>query len=89
MEIGIILTIIFVVLKLTRVIYWSWWWVLAPLWIGALIIGVMFAATGIGMLFILRRLLRRIGTLSQRWWGTSGGVEKTLPESQTEHHNEE
>ena len=28
-----VLTIVFVVLKLTNVITWSWWWVLSPLWI--------------------------------------------------------
>ena len=28
-----LLTIVFVVLKLTHVIDWSWWWVLSPLWI--------------------------------------------------------
>ena len=28
-----LLTIAFVVLKLTKVIAWSWWWVLSPLWI--------------------------------------------------------
>lgn len=28
-----ILTIVFVILKLTKVITWSWWWVLSPLWI--------------------------------------------------------
>jgi len=27
--------ITFLVLKLTGVINWSWWWVTAPLWIGA------------------------------------------------------
>jgi len=26
------LTIISIVLKLTHIINWSWWWVLAPLW---------------------------------------------------------
>lgn len=26
------LAITFIVLKLTNVISWSWWWVLAPLW---------------------------------------------------------
>jgi hypothetical protein len=31
------LTIIFVVLKLTKTIDWSWGWVLAPLWIPAAI----------------------------------------------------
>lgn len=29
-----ILTIVFVILKLTNVISWSWVWVLSPLWIG-------------------------------------------------------
>lgn len=29
-----LLTIVFIVLKLTGVIKWSWWWVLSPLWIG-------------------------------------------------------
>lgn len=28
-----LLTIVFIVLKLTEVITWSWWWVLSPLWI--------------------------------------------------------
>lgn len=28
-----LLTVLFVALKLTHVIAWSWWWVLAPLWI--------------------------------------------------------
>jgi hypothetical protein len=27
------LTIAFIVLKLTNVITWSWWWVLSPIWI--------------------------------------------------------
>lgn len=31
---SVMLTIVFVVLKLTEVIDWSWWWVLSPLWIG-------------------------------------------------------
>lgn len=28
-----LLFIIFLVLKLTKVITWSWWWITAPLWI--------------------------------------------------------
>lgn len=28
-----LLTVAFVVLKLCKVITWSWWWVLSPLWI--------------------------------------------------------
>lgn len=30
---GGLLTIVFIVLKLTKVISWSWWWITAPLWI--------------------------------------------------------
>jgi len=31
------LTIAFIALKLANVIDWSWWWVLSPLWILAII----------------------------------------------------
>ena len=39
MQIGFfgLLTILFVALKLTGVIAWSWVWVLAPMWIGIVI----------------------------------------------------
>lgn len=32
------LQIAFIVLKLCKVISWSWWWVLAPTWISAVIL---------------------------------------------------
>ena len=35
-----LLTIAFIVLKLCKVISWSWWWVLSPLWIVAILIVV-------------------------------------------------
>ena len=38
-----LLTIVFIVLKLTKVINWSWWWVLSPMWI-SFIIGVVVIA---------------------------------------------
>lgn len=31
--IGMVLFIVFLVLKLTGTINWSWWWVTSPLWI--------------------------------------------------------
>ena len=39
MEIGFcgLLTLVFITLKLTDVIAWSWLWVLSPLWISALV----------------------------------------------------
>lgn len=33
MGLGTVLFIVFLILKLTNVIDWSWWWVTAPLWI--------------------------------------------------------
>lgn len=28
-----LLTIVFIALKISKVIDWSWWWVLAPIWL--------------------------------------------------------
>ena len=36
-----LLTIVFVVLKLCKVIDWSWWWVFSPIWIPLAIIIVI------------------------------------------------
>ena len=30
---GGVLAIVFITLKLCKIIDWSWWWVLAPIWI--------------------------------------------------------
>ena len=32
-----LLTIVFIILKLCNIITWSWWWVLSPLWISAIL----------------------------------------------------
>ena len=40
---GGLLFVVFLVLKLTGVIAWSWWWVTAPLW-GPLAILLLIAA---------------------------------------------
>lgn len=37
-----LLGVAFVVLKLTDVIDWSWWWVLAPFWVPAAFVLVLF-----------------------------------------------
>lgn len=36
-----LLTIVFIALKLTNYIDWSWWWVLSPLWIPFIIVCVI------------------------------------------------
>ena len=40
---GGMLTILFIGLKLTGYITWSWWWVLSPIWISLLVVLVIFA----------------------------------------------
>lgn len=47
-----LLTVLFVGLKLTNHIDWSWWWVLSPLWIG-LAIGVVVLIIVLILYFIL------------------------------------
>ena len=51
MEIVILGTIVFVILKLIHVIDWSWWWVLSPLWIAAIISGIIYGVSGTAILF--------------------------------------
>jgi len=36
-----LLTIVFITLKLTDYIDWSWWWVLSPLWIPFVVITIV------------------------------------------------
>lgn len=47
------LTILFIALKLTKVIAWSWWWVLAPLWIPAAI--AIFILILMGLFLMARK----------------------------------
>jgi hypothetical protein len=42
-----LLFIVFLVLKLTGVITWSWWWVTAPLWGGFAIFFAILALVGL------------------------------------------
>lgn len=50
-----LLTIVFIVLKLTGIIAWSWWWVLAPLWISAAVGVLVFAVVVLVALILARR----------------------------------
>lgn len=51
--------IVFLVLKLCKVINWSWWWVTAPLW-GSLIIGIVIAV-------IAFMVIRKSEITKHRW----------------------
>ena len=56
LELGTILFLIFLVLKLTNNISWSWWWVTAPLWIPIVsIILIVGIAVLIGLIFYLKK----------------------------------
>lgn len=45
-----LLTIVFIVLKLCKVIDWSWWWVASPIWIT---VGAILAAVVIVVLVLV------------------------------------
>ena len=45
-----VLQVAFIVLKLCNVINWSWWWVLAPIWI-PLAIGLLLIVLGAAIAF--------------------------------------
>ena len=47
-----LLTVLFVGLKLTNYINWSWWWVLSPLWMTTALALVIFIIMFIGMKMI-------------------------------------
>jgi len=49
------LFIIFLILKLTKIIDWSWWWVTAPLW-GSILLWVIIFVTYILFFGILALL---------------------------------
>ncbi len=52
-SLGTILFVVFLILKLTEKIDWSWWWVTSPIWIPvaltfamAIIVGIITAIFG-------------------------------------------
>ena len=54
--------IVFLVLKLTGTIDWSWWWITAPLWIpwaiflvSAILFGAVYGLLTIAMMIVNRR----------------------------------
>ena len=42
-----ILFVVFLILKLTGCIDWSWWWVTAPLWIPFAIVAIFLVFTAV------------------------------------------
>jgi hypothetical protein len=55
-----LLFIAFLVLKLTGVIDWSWWWVTSPLWLPvAAVVGGLLLVAGIGL--VIYQVVKRVG----------------------------
>jgi hypothetical protein len=51
--------IVFLVLKLTGVIDWSWWWVTSPLWLAAMAtVAALILAGSIG--YLIYRVVKRV-----------------------------
>lgn len=50
------LTILFIGLKLGNIIDWSWWWVLAPMWLPlTVVVGIMLAVYGVAIFAATRK----------------------------------
>lgn len=60
-----LLTVAFVVLKLTGVIHWSWLWVLAPLWISASLVGLLIVVI-IGAQLYENKTMRKLRAMQGR-----------------------
>jgi hypothetical protein len=58
--IGLVLFLIFLVLKLTDTIDWSWWWVTSPLWIGIVfVISIFILIFGVSFIIsLIKNLLK-------------------------------
>lgn len=50
-SISTILLVVFIVLKLCKVIDWSWWWVFSPFWIPFAIVIFIFIIIGLFQAF--------------------------------------
>jgi len=50
--IGMVLFIVFLVLKLTGTIDWSWWWVTSPLWLPFVAVAAILGIVGAAIIII-------------------------------------
>lgn len=50
-----LLLLIFVTLKLSKVIAWSWWWVLSPIWITVILWVLVFVVAVVIANYIARK----------------------------------
>jgi hypothetical protein len=59
---GVFLSVLFSILKITNIITWSWVWVLCPLWIG-FAIAILFSILAL-FLFVISLIFLAIGIKS-------------------------
>jgi hypothetical protein len=64
------LAVVFITLKLTSVITWSWWWVTAPLWGPVAIVIALFSLVGVsaGILWAIMFLQEAWQRRKKRKW---------------------
>lgn len=55
-----LLSLVFIALKLTGAISWSWWWVLSPLWIPTAVTLLIFIVLAIGVVSVAIEKARKI-----------------------------
>jgi cell division protein FtsW (lipid II flippase) len=65
---SVVLFIVFLVLRLTETIMWSYWWVTSPLWI----YGVLFVIAAIVFVALSKRIMNWQNKKIKKWldnWG--------------------
>ena len=82
--------ILSIALKLTGVINWSWWWVLSPIWISAILIVLGVSAVVIELHWRERRKVRQWTEQLGPDWISDFMAGKTSPgEPDSEHQDSE
>ncbi len=72
-----VLFVVFLVLKLTHVIDWSWWWITAPLWVPVVITLLVLVIQG---WIVVRRVRKNQSRLKQRFDQFNAEREKIISE---------
>ncbi len=62
------LQIVFIILKLCKVINWSWFWVLTPLWIDLVILAILIIPSSIEEWKWKHSREKRIRKMNERLW---------------------
>jgi Flp pilus assembly protein TadB len=78
---GGVLFVVFLVLKLTHVIDWSWWWITAPLWV---LVVITLLVLVIQVWIVVRSARKTQSRLKQRFDQFNAEREKIISE-QKEH----